>query len=117
MRPGATFRLVPFSRKSSWITRSDFSYSPSPIDKVVRRPVFVVECRPDRMVAVYRDGEGDSQIGDGLFHVHRIFLEAELRRVDADDNQAGIFVLFFPRPDVWKLAQTVNTRVSPEVDQ
>src|SRR5215813_5132459 len=67
--------------------------SPSPIDEVVSRPVSVAECRPDRMIAVYRDGEGDSQVRDGVFHVRRIFLEAELRRMDANDDQAGILVL------------------------
>src|SRR5262249_36469430 len=90
--------------------------SPSAIDEVVGRPVVVAERRPDRMIAVYRDGERDSQVRDGSFHVRRIFLEAELRRMDADDNQAGILVLFRPRLDVGKLAQAVNTRVSPEVD-
>src|ERR1700730_7442070 len=91
--------------------------SPSPIDEVVGRPVFVAECRPDRMTAVYRDGEEDSQVRDGVFHVCRIFLEAELRRMDADDNQAGILVLCRPRVDVGKLTQAVNARVSPEVNQ
>src|SRR5579871_5556231 len=37
--------------------------------------------------------------------------------MDADNNQAGILVLFRPRIDVRKFAQTVDTRVSPEVDQ
>src|SRR4051812_39682333 len=74
-------------------------------------------CRPDRTVAVYQDGKGDSQIGDGFLYVRRIFLKVELRRMDADDNQAGILVLCRPRSDVGKLAQAIYARVSPEIDQ
>ena len=87
------------------------------IDKVMGRPVFIVECVPDGVVAVERDGVRDGKLLHGLLHVGQLLLEVELRRVDADDHQAAVLVLFRPGADVGNRAQAVDTGVGPEVDE
>ena len=52
-----------------------------------------------------------------LQHVRRALLEGKLRRVHADDHQAGLLVLVGPGAKVGQGAQAVDARVGPEVDQ
>src|SRR6185369_10393168 len=70
--------------------------SPLGVDEVVGRPVFVAEGPPDGMVAVYWDGVRDVQVRDGGLDVGGILLEAELRSMDAEHDEAGIFVFCGP---------------------
>ena len=87
------------------------------IDEVVGRPVFIVECVPDGVVAVERDGIRDGKLLHGLLHVGHLLLEVELRRVDANDHQAAVLVLLRPGADVGNGAQAVDAGVGPEVDE
>ena len=61
--------------------------APDAIDEVDGRPVVVVERPPDGEVVVDDDRVVDAQVGDRAAHVVEVVLEAELGRVDADDDR------------------------------
>ena len=63
------------------------------ICQVDGRPVPVAEGAPDPVVAVESDRVVDPHGLRGLADVFDVALERELRRVDADDDQASIAVL------------------------
>ena len=87
------------------------------IDEVMGRPVLIVECVPDGVVAVERNGIRDGKLLHGLLHIGQLLLKVELRRVDADDHQAAVLVLLRPGADVGNGAQAVDAGVGPEVDE
>ena len=91
--------------------------SPFRVRDVHGGPVVVVERVPDREVGVERDRILDAHVLRGPADVVGVVLERELRRVDADDDQALIHVLLVPRADVAERAQPVDARVRPEVDE
>jgi len=66
------------------------SYSSFPIDELVCRPVFVVGCIPNPMVAVDGDWVCGVQFANGFFYVPPFSLESELWRMYADHYQARI---------------------------
>src|SRR5204863_9570161 len=70
------------------------------VHEVEGRPVVVVEGAPDRVVVVDRDRGVDAPSLERAANVGEVVLEAELRRVNADDNQPLLFVLLRPRADV-----------------
>src|SRR5829696_1214818 len=84
---------------------------------VDRRPVVVVECAPDAVVAVERDRVVDPHVGRGPADVVDVSLERELGRVHADDDEALVAVLLVPRPDIAERPEPVDARVGPEVDE
>src|SRR4029453_11045045 len=53
----------------------------------------------------------------GPADVFGMVLEWELRRVDADDDQALVLVFLVPGADVAERAQPVDAGVGPEVDE
>src|SRR5262249_50771036 len=87
------------------------------IDEVVGGPEAVLEGAPDRVVVVDRDGILDLKIRCGLADVRHSFLEGKLRRVHADDDETLVTVLRVPRAHIGNCSETVDARVSPEVDE
>src|SRR5215212_7342468 len=85
--------------------------------EVDRRPVPVGECAPDPVVAVERDRVLDPQGLHGLADVVNLVLERELRRMDADDDQASIAILLGPRAYECQRAEPVDACVCPEVNE
>ena len=81
------------------------------------RPVVVVEGAPHRVVGVEGDRIVDALVLRGPADVVGVALERELRRVDADNDQALIRVLVVPRADITERAQPVDARIRPEVDE
>src|SRR5437867_2632206 len=93
---------------------------PDPSFRVVDvhgRPVVVVEGAPHRVVGVEGDRIVDALDLRGPADVVGLALERELRRVDADNDQALIRVLVVPRADITERAQPVDARIRPEVDE
>ena len=90
---------------------------PLRIDEVERRPIFVVERAPYRIVAVDRDRIVDPHVLRGPAHVVDVVLEGELGRVHADHHQPLIPVFLGPGADIGKRAQPVDAGVGPEVDE
>src|SRR5580658_282070 len=78
------------------LTEVVIANSSLPIDKVLRRPVLVVECLPDGVIAIDGDWVGHLQIARGVFYVETFMLERELRCMGPNHDQAGI--LIFCRP-------------------
>ena len=66
------------------------------IDEIVRRPVFIVEGSPDRVVAIDRNGVDDLQIANRFFHIGALFFEGEFRRMHANNDQTRVFILRCP---------------------
>ena len=87
------------------------------VDEVERRPVVVVEGRPDGVVVVDRDRVVDLTRVDCLPYALDLVLERELRRVDADDDQPVVSVGPRPRAHVRLLTQPVDARPRPEVHE
>ncbi len=87
------------------------------VEEVVGGPVLVMEGLPDAVVVVHGDGVLDTQVADGFADVGLVLLEGELGRVDADDDETGVFVLVVPGLDVGEGAETVDAGVGPEVDE
>ncbi len=85
------------------------------VGHVDRRPVVVGEGLPDRVVGVGSDRVRGVQGFRRLRDVLRVRLEAELRRVDADDDEALTLVLLGPGADIAERAEPVDARVRPEV--
>jgi hypothetical protein len=90
---------------------------PGRIDKVISGPVLVVEAAPDLVVVIHRDRVDDAEILDRFAHVRFVFLEGKLRRMNADDHQAAVFVFLIPGFDVGQRAQAVDAGIGPEIDQ
>jgi len=88
-----------------------------PIDEVLRRPVLVVEGPPNRVIAVDRNRVGYLQITAGVFYIQSFFLEREFRGMDANHNQARIFIFRRPALHVRQGAKRIDAGVSPEIDQ
>jgi hypothetical protein len=61
-------------------------------DEVQRRPGAIGERVPDRVVVVDRDRVLDRPLADRPPHALDVLLERELRRVDADHDQAVVAV-------------------------
>ena len=77
----------------------------------------VVEGAPDRVVVVDRDRVVDPAHLNRLAYGVNFVLEPELRRVDADHDQAIFPVGLRPRADVRLLPQPVDARQRPEVHE
>jgi hypothetical protein len=87
------------------------------VDEVQRRPVAVREGTPDLVVVVDRDRVVDRALLRRVSHAVDVVLEGELGRVDADDDQAVVSVGPRPGAHVRLLAQPVDARPRPEVDE
>jgi len=66
------------------------------VDQVFPRPVEVVVCAPCREVVVEGDGEFYAEAFDGVCDIFVLVFKLELGRVDADDLESFVFVLFIP---------------------
>ena len=66
--------------------------APDAIDEVDGRPVVVVERPPDGEVVVDDDRVVDPEFGDRAAYVVEVVLEAELGRVDADDDGPAVAI-------------------------
>ena len=91
--------------------------APLRIEEVVGGPVIVLERGPDDEIVVERDRIFDPEVGDGFADIVGTALERELRRVDADYDQAVVFVGLIPGANVRDRADAVDAAVGPEVDQ
>ena len=69
------------------------------------------------MVVVEDDGVLDPPLLDGHLDVLFELLELEFGRVNADDHEAGVFVLLVPFLDERQRADAVDAGVGPEVDE
>src|SRR5205823_10886193 len=98
----------PFRLFVSALTKLMVPDPPLRIDDVERRPVMVVECAPDRRVVVHRDGKIDLPVLHSPADVVEVFLESELRRVNADDDQSLFLVFPGPRADVGECPEPVD---------
>jgi hypothetical protein len=77
----------------------------------------IVKGGPDLVVVVNRDRVVDTALSGRLPYAVDLVLERELRRVNPDDDQPVASVDLPPGPDVRLLAQPVDARECPEVDQ
>src|ERR1043166_2246154 len=87
------------------------------IDEINRRPIFVLESSPYRILAIDGDRISNPHVPRGPANVFDIFLERELRRVHADHYQSSILVFLGPRANVGQCAQPIDTGVGPKLDQ
>src|SRR3954464_5693481 len=87
------------------------------IDKVMRRPVLIIERLPDRVVVIEGHRIFNPEIAHGALHVAFVLFERKFGRVNPEHDQAMILVPLVPTRDVWQGTQTVDTGVGPEVDQ
>src|SRR5947199_2441691 len=87
------------------------------ISEVGGGPVAVAEGSRGRVVAVEWDRVLARHGLRGLADVFDVALERELRRVDADDDQASIAVLLGPRANEGQRAEPVDAGVRPEVNE
>jgi hypothetical protein len=90
---------------------------PAAIDEVLGRPGTVLVRLPGAVVVVDRDRVPHTEVAGRPVHVRDHVLEGELRRVDADDDEARPAVGRVPGLQVRKRAQAVDARVRPEVDE
>src|SRR5215475_2636776 len=86
------------------------------VDKVVCRPILVVEGIPYCIVVVHCHRVGDAEVMDGFLYICLIFFEWKLGRMNPDDDQTTVFVLLGPCLYIWERAQTIDAGVGPEVD-
>src|SRR2546421_10887760 len=93
------------------------SNPPLRIDDVERRPVMVVEGAPDRIVVVDRGGKIDLHVLRGPAEIVDLFLESELRSVNADYHQSLILVFLGPLADIRECTEPVDAGVRTEADQ
>src|SRR6185295_11416124 len=87
------------------------------IDKILRRPVVIIEGAPDNVFAVDGDWIVDPQ---GFFlpaDVVDVLFKSEFRGMDADDDQPLVLVLLRPGAEVGLRAQPVDAGVCPEMDK
>src|SRR5688572_12612538 len=87
------------------------------IDEIQRRPISVLKGSPDGMVVVHCDRVIDPHLLHGPANVVYVFLESELRRMDADHYQPLILVFRGPRADIRSSPQPVDAGVGPEIDE
>ncbi len=87
------------------------------IDKVIRRPVLIVETTPDLVVVIHRDRIGDAEILHCFADVRFVLFEGKLRGVNANDHQAAVLVFLIPGLDIRQRAQAVDAGVCPEIHQ
>ena len=86
-----------------------------PVQEIEARPSPVAPRTPGPVAVVLADGIADPELADGMLHIRAQVLEGELRRVDADELQAGRRVLLVPALQVGQRAQDVDAGVGPEV--
>ena len=88
------------------------------IDKVVCRPVLIIERLPDGVVVIQSHREIlDPEVTHGALHIASFSFECKFRSVNPENDQAVILISFVPVRYVWQRAQTVDAGISPEVDQ
>src|SRR5262245_54935079 len=87
------------------------------IDEVQRGPVVVREGVPDSVVVVYRDWIVHSHFLRRPPHIDEVVLEGELRCMYPEHHEPVGGVFFGPASDIWELAQPIDARVRPEVDE
>ncbi len=81
-----------------------------------RRPAAVSGCELSHP-SIDRDRMIDLQLLRRSANVIEVFLERELRRVDADHHQSLIFIFRGPRPDIGERAQPINAGIGPDIDE
>jgi HKD family nuclease len=87
------------------------------VDEVEGWPVAVVEVAPDRTAAVDGNREAHAELRDGAAHVVEVALEAELRRVNADDDESLVAVFLRPGAYLRQGPLPVDAGVGPELDE
>src|SRR5215212_5841801 len=87
------------------------------IYQIPRRPETLVVRVPDSVIVVQHYWILDVLPRDGFAHVGDVLLETELRRVNPDDEQAVVPVLFIQCVDVRLGILAVETAIRPELDQ
>src|SRR5215468_9559120 len=93
------------------------SDAPLYIDEILRRPIVIIESAPNHVLAVDGDRIIDPQRFDLPADVVDVLLKSEFRGMDADDDQALVFVLLRPGAEVGLRAQPVDAGVCPEMDK
>jgi hypothetical protein len=91
--------------------------APGGIDEIKRRPVVIGKRVPHRRVAVDGDRIVDAHFSRGSTHVVDVVFEAELRCMNAEDNQSPVAVFLTPGTDIRQLAQPVDAGERPEIDE
>src|SRR4029077_8206197 len=81
------------------------------VDQVFGRPGVVLVGRPGVVAVVDRDRAADAELARRLADVRAHVLERELRRMHADDREAGLPVALVPGLEVRKRAQAVDAGV------
>ena len=69
---------------------------PWAVDKVLRGPILIVIGAPNGVIIVRDDGIVDGEILNGLVDITEVFFIGKVRRMDADDDNALVFVFFCP---------------------
>ena len=90
---------------------------PFRVDEVVSWPRLIMECVPDRIIVIQGNWIRDAKLVDCLLNIRQLFLDVELRRVDADHYEATVFVFFCPRPNIRNGADAVDAGVVPKIDE
>src|SRR5215472_7134273 len=90
---------------------------PPGVDQVVRRPVLIVKCLPDQMIAVEWNGKANPQLSHRVRDICLLLFESKLRGMHAENNQTSAGVLVCPTLYVRQLAKAVNAGVRPEIGQ
>src|SRR5512133_52707 len=106
------FRLIILA-----LTKHGMAHAPFTIQEVERRPISVIETVPYHAVVVDRDGKGNAHVLRSPANVVDVLLKREFWRVDADHNQAVVFVFLRPSAHIRKLAPPVDAGISPELDE
>ena len=93
------------------------SDTPFGVAEIESRPVVIAEGAPDSILAIESDRVFDPHVPHSSADVLDVALERELGGVHTDDHEPLARILLVPGAKVGKLAQPVDTRVGPEVDQ
>src|SRR5437868_2942924 len=87
------------------------------VQKVKPRPGVVAPVVPGPIIVVLGYRKGNALLTNISLHIRTFVLEAELRRVDADDLETMRAILGLPAFQIDHGSAAVDAGVSPEVDQ